>query len=80
MIHQPLAGMQGTAEEISIHLNEFQRTKRRLNEILIRHCGQDLDTIERDTDRDRIMDPEEAVTYGLIDKVVASMPRVEPAS
>ena len=80
MIHQPLAGMQGTAEEISIHLNEFQRTKRRLNEILIRHCGQDLDTIEKDTDRDRFMDPEEAVTYGLIDKVVASMPRVEPAS
>ena len=63
MIHQPLAGMQGTAEEISIHLNEFQRTKRRLNEILIRHCGQDLDTIEKDTDRDRFMDPEEAVTY-----------------
>ena len=80
MIHQPLAGMQGTAEEISIHLNEFQRTKRRLNEILIRHCGQDLDTIEKDTDRDRFMDPEEAVTYGLIDKVFASMPRVEPAS
>ncbi|MEQ1828302.1 MAG: ATP-dependent Clp protease proteolytic subunit [Pirellula sp.] len=79
MIHQPLAGMQGTAEEISIHLTEFQRTKRRLNEILIRHCGQDLDKIERDTDRDRFMDPEEAVTYGLIDKVVESMPRVEPA-
>jgi ATP-dependent Clp protease, protease subunit len=80
MIHQPLAGMQGTAEEISIHLNEFQRTKRRLNEILIKHCGQSLDTIERDTDRDRFMDPEEAVTYGLIDKVVAVMPRVEPAT
>ena len=79
MIHQPLAGMQGTAEEISIHLTEFQRTKRRLNEILIRHCGQDLDKIERDTDRDRFMDPEEAVAYGLIDKVVESMPRVEPA-
>jgi ATP-dependent Clp protease protease subunit len=79
MNHQPLAGMQGTAEEISIHLTEFQRTKRRLNEILIRHCGQDLDKIERDTDRDRFMDPEEAVSYGLIDKVVESMPRVEPA-
>ena len=78
MVHQPLAGMQGTAEEISIHLTEFQRTKRRLNEILIRHCGQDLDKIERDTDRDRFMDPEEAVSYGLIDKVVESMPRVEP--
>jgi ATP-dependent Clp protease protease subunit len=78
MIHQPLAGMQGTAEEISIHLTEFQRTKRRLNEILIRHCGQDLDKIEKDTDRDRFMDPEEAVKYGLIDKVVESMPRIEP--
>jgi ATP-dependent Clp protease, protease subunit len=78
MIHQPLAGMQGTAEEISIHLTEFQRTKRRLNEILIRHCGQTLDQIEKDTDRDRFMDPEEAVNYGLIDKVVESMPRIEP--
>lgn len=78
MIHQPLAGMQGTAEEISIHLKEFQRTKRRLNEILIRHCGQSLEQIEKDTDRDRFMDPEEAVTYGLIDKVVESMPRIEP--
>lgn len=79
MIHQPLAGMQGTAEEISIHLKEFQRTKRRLNEILIRHCGQSLEQIEKDTDRDRFMDPEEAVSYGLIDKVVESMPRIEPA-
>ena len=73
MIHQPLAGMQGTAEEISIHLREFQRTKRRLNEILIKHCGQSLEQIEKDTDRDRFMDPEEAVNYGLIDKVVDSM-------
>jgi ATP-dependent Clp protease, protease subunit len=79
MIHQPLAGMQGTAEEISIHLKEFQRTKRKLNEILIRHCGQGLEQIEKDTDRDRFMDPEEACAYGLIDKVVESMPRIEPA-
>lgn len=79
MIHQPLAGMQGTAEEISIHLKEFQRTKRRLNEILIRHCGQSLEQIEKDTDRDRFMDPDEAVSYGLIDKVVESMPRIEPS-
>jgi ATP-dependent Clp protease protease subunit len=77
MIHQPLAGMQGTAEEISIHLREFQRTKRRLNEILIKHCGQSLETIEKDTDRDRFMDPEEACSYGLIDKVIESMPRIE---
>jgi ATP-dependent Clp protease protease subunit len=78
MIHQPLAGMQGTAEEISIHLREFQRTKKRLNEILIKHCGQSLETIEKDTDRDRFMDPEEACSYGLIDKVIESMPRIEP--
>ncbi|XZE46324.1 ATP-dependent Clp protease proteolytic subunit [Pirellulaceae bacterium SH467] len=78
MIHQPLAGMQGTAEEISIHVQEFRRTKRRLNEILIKHCGQSLEKIEQDTDRDRFMDPEEAVSYGLIDKVIDSMPRVEP--
>ncbi|AMV33017.1 ATP-dependent Clp protease proteolytic subunit precursor [Pirellula sp. SH-Sr6A] len=77
MIHQPLAGMQGTAEEISIHVTEFRRTKRRLNEILIKHCGQSLEKIEQDTDRDRFMDPEEAVSYGLIDKVIDSMPRVE---
>jgi ATP-dependent Clp protease, protease subunit len=76
MIHQPLAGMQGTAEEIDIHVTEFRRTKRKLNEILIKHCGQSLDQIEKDTDRDRFMDPEEAVSYGLIDKVVDSMPKI----
>ena len=80
MIHQPLAGMQGTAEEISIHVREFQRTKRRLNEILIKHYGQSLEKIEKDTDRDRFMDPEEACAYGLIDKVIESMPRVETPS
>ena len=80
MIHQPLAGMQGTAEEIDIHLKEFLRTKRRLNEILIKHSGQSLEAIEKDTDRDRFMDPEEAVHYGLIDKVVESMPRPEASA
>ncbi len=75
MIHQPLAGMQGTAEEIAIHVREFKRTKSRLNEILMKHCGKDLATIEKDTDRDRFMDPKEAMDYGLIDAVVESMPR-----
>ncbi|MCY2983431.1 MAG: ATP-dependent Clp protease proteolytic subunit, partial [Planctomycetota bacterium] len=46
--------------------------------ILIHHCGQGLDQIEKDTDRDRFIDPEEACAYGLIDKVVESMPRIEP--
>jgi ATP-dependent Clp protease, protease subunit len=75
MIHQPLAGMQGTAEDIAIHMREFKRTKSRLNEILMKHCGKDMATIEKDTDRDRFMDPEEAMAYGLIDRVIESMPR-----
>ncbi len=75
MIHQPLAGMQGTAEEILIHANEFKRIKKRLNEILIKHTGQSMTAIEKDTDRDRFMSASEAVEYGLIDQVVESMPR-----
>ncbi len=76
MIHQPLAGMQGTAEEILIHAKEFQRIKSKLNDILIKHTGQSLENIERDTDRDRFMSAQEAVDYGLIDKAIESMPRV----
>jgi ATP-dependent Clp protease protease subunit len=75
MIHQPLAGMQGTAEEILIHATEFKRIKHKLNEILIKHTGQNMEAIERDTDRDRFMSADEAVSYGLIDQVVSSMPR-----
>ena len=73
MIHQPLAGMQGTAEEILIHSKEFQKTKDKLNEILIKHTGKDLATIEADTDRDNFMSSEEAQAYGLIDHVVSTM-------
>jgi ATP-dependent Clp protease, protease subunit len=80
MIHQPLAGMQGTAEDILIHANEFKRIKKRLNEILIRHSGQSMESIERDTDRDRFMSADEAVEYGLIDRVVESMPRTNATS
>ncbi len=75
MIHQPLAGMSGTAEEISIHAREFKRIKQKLNEILLKHTGQELTKIEQDTDRDRFMSAEEAVGYGLIDKAIESMPR-----
>lgn len=77
MIHQPLAGMQGTAEEIAIHVREFQRIKQKLNGILLKHTGQTLQKIEQDTERDRFMSAEEAVGYGLIDRVVESMPRVD---
>ena len=73
MIHQPLAGMEGTAEEIMIHAREFQRIKERLNEILIKHTGQSLDKIRQDTDRDRFMTSAEACEYGLIDRVVEHM-------
>ena len=79
MIHQPLAGMQGTAEEISIHAREFKRIKQKLNEILLKHSGQSLTQIERDTDRDRFMSADEAVEYGLIDRAIESMPRLPGA-
>ncbi len=75
MIHQPLAGMQGTAEEILIHATEFRKTKRKLNEILMKHTGQTLEAIEKDTDRDRFMSAEEGVAYGLVDQVISTMPR-----
>jgi ATP-dependent Clp protease protease subunit len=77
MIHQPLAGMQGTAAEIEIHAREFRRIKARMNDILIKHTGQALDKIEQDTDRDCFMTSEEACEYNLIDKVIAEMEAVK---
>jgi ATP-dependent Clp protease protease subunit len=73
MIHQPLAGAQGTAEEILIHAREFGRIKQRMNEILINHTGHSLEKIEKDTDRDCFMSSAEAKEYGLVDQVVESM-------
>ena len=73
MIHQPLAGMEGTAEEIMIHATEFKKVKAKLNQILIKHTGHPLDQIERDTDRDRFMTADEAMEYKLIDKVIEHM-------
>jgi len=71
MIHQPLAGMQGTAIEVEIHVEELRRIKQRMNELMITHTGHSLEKIEKDTDRDRFMSADEACEYGLIDKVVA---------
>jgi len=73
MIHQPLAGAEGTAEDIMIHAKEFKKTKVKLNKILLKHTGQPLEKIEEDTDRDRFMDPEEAMEYKLIDSIVDHM-------
>ncbi|MBQ9874458.1 MAG: ATP-dependent Clp protease proteolytic subunit [Thermoguttaceae bacterium] len=70
MIHQPLAGMQGTAEEIMIHVNEYRQTKDKLNAILQKHTGRTMDEIVRDTDRDNFMSAEQAKAYGLVDQVV----------
>lgn len=70
MIHQPWGGAEGTATDITIHAKEINRLKKRINEILAYHTGQDIATIERDTDRDFFMSAEEAKAYGLIDEVL----------
>ncbi|GGK67621.1 ATP-dependent Clp endopeptidase proteolytic subunit ClpP [Amphritea balenae] len=72
MIHQPLGGYQGQATDIEIHTQEILTIREKLNRILANHCGQDMDTIAQDTDRDNFMSPEQAVEYGLIDQVMAS--------
>jgi ATP-dependent Clp protease protease subunit len=80
MIHQPMAGMEGSAEEIMIHAKEFGKIKERLNRILLKHTGQTLEKIERDTDRDRFMSADEASEYGLIDRVIEHVPTTPPGS
>lgn len=70
MIHQPHGGMQGQASDIEIQAKEIIRIRSMLNEILMRHTGQTLDKIEKDSDRDFFMSSEEALQYKLIDKVV----------
>ncbi|MEI3502112.1 MAG: ATP-dependent Clp endopeptidase proteolytic subunit ClpP [Anaerovoracaceae bacterium] len=70
MIHQPLGGVQGQAEDIKIHAEWILKTREKLNKILSDNTGQPLDIIARDTDRDNFMSAEEAAAYGLIDKVI----------
>ena len=72
MIHQPLGGAQGQATDIEIQTKEILRLKHYLNEILVESTGQPLSVIQKDTDRDFFLSAEEAVTYGLIDEVLAS--------
>ena len=72
MIHQPLGGAQGQAEDIRIHADKILATRAQLNKILSERTGQPLEKIERDTDRDFYMTAEEAVEYGLVDKVIES--------
>ena len=70
MIHQPLGGVNGQAEDIKIHAEWILKTREKLNRILADNTGQPLERIEKDTDRDNFMGAEEAATYGLIDKVI----------
>jgi ATP-dependent Clp protease, protease subunit len=77
MIHQPLAGTEGTTTEILIHAKEFIRLKRDLNEMLVKHTGRTLDEIERDTDRDKFMSAREALEYGIVDKVLERLPETQ---
>jgi len=69
MIHQPLGGAQGQISDMAIHVKEGQRLKERLNEILVKHTGQPIDVIQRDTDRDFFLTAEEARDYGLVDRI-----------
>ena len=73
MIHQPWGGARGTATDIEIHAEEILKTKRTLNEVISRHTGKPIEAVERDTDRDKFMDPYQAKDYGLVDEVVETL-------
>jgi ATP-dependent Clp protease protease subunit len=70
MIHQPWGGVQGQSSDIQIHAQEILKLRHRLNEILAEHTGKGVEQIERDTDRDNFLDARQAVTYGLVDRVI----------
>ena len=72
MIHQPMGGFQGQASDVEIHAREILYLKSKLNEILARHTGQKIETIQKDTDRDNFLSAEQAVNYGLVDRVLVS--------
>jgi len=77
MVHQPSGGFQGQASDIERHAQDIIKMKRRLNEIYVEHTGQPYDVIEKTLDRDHFMSPEEAVDFGLIDKVLDQRPAAE---
>ena len=72
MIHQPMGGFQGQASDIEIHAREILYLRGRLNDLMAKHTGQKVESIERDTDRDNFLSAEESVKYGLVDKVLLS--------
>ena len=72
MIHQPMGGFQGQASDVEIHAREILNRKAKLNEIFAKHTVQDLKAVERDTDRDNFLSAEQALSYGIVDKVLSS--------
>jgi len=80
MVHQPSGGFQGQATDIMIHARETEALKRRLNEIYVRHTGQDLDAVEAALERDNFMTAEMARDWGLIDEIVENRPRDDEAA
>ena len=70
MVHQPSGGFQGQASDIERHAQDIMKMKRRLNEVYVKHTGQDYDTIEKTLDRDHFMTAEETKKFGIIDKVI----------
>jgi len=72
MIHQPMGGFQGQASDVEIHAKEILFLKQRLNEIMAKHTGQNIERIARDTDRDNFLSAESAVQYGIVDRVLTA--------
>lgn len=76
MIHQPLGGVEGQAADIKIHAEHIVKMRERLNKIIARHTGQSLKKVEKDTDRDNFLTAEEALKYGLIDRIIEKRPAI----
>jgi len=76
MIHQPSGGYQGQATDIEIHANETLKLKKMLNQLYVKHTGQKLPTIEKSMERDNFMDPEQAQSFGLVDKVISDWSKI----
>jgi len=80
MIHQPLGGVQGQATDIDIQAREILRIREQLNNVLVKHTGQSIKKIEKDTDRDFFMTAEQAKEYRIVDEVISSKPTTRPVS
>lgn len=80
MVHQPSGGFQGQASDIERHARDILKMKRRLNEVYVKHCGRTYEEVEQTLDRDHFMDAEEALGWGIIDRVLTSRDEIEGAS